>query len=725
MAEAKQGGAGVLAKTFQKKFSRAQEKVLQKLGRTIETKDEMFEQCAYNFNRQQNEGNKLSKDLKAVFSAVKAMHESSKKLSETLHTIYSPEWDGYNDLKAIIESDDLLWNDYEEKLSDQVVRIMENYMSQFPEMKERIAKRGRKMVDYDSARHHLEALQNAKKKDEAKVAKAEEDFNKAEIIFEDFNKELRDELPILYNSRIGCYVTIFQNISNLRDIFFKEMSKLNHDLYDVMSKLEKQHSNKVFVIKGLKSNRNSLVISSPIRPTASVSMNLDDSKVTSPSSQGESTPQMSENSSTQDSSPTDGNSNKLTLEPVQDSIQGGSGNISPRPIEDSGIEISKESNQEQTMKPTYNISQDYGEDSSQGNSEYITVNTVNTKQQVSPHETVVDSEDITQKAISDQLQENSGGIKGGSIIEESSTHNELVGTIPKGSMTMPQVILENSTLGVQDKLTKENTHDTIQRSSEDMAHSDKSKQIQSNSEDQVEVESLEMPQSISENTSQGVQSEMTNANTGEIKQEDPENIRQGNTSSTTQSSSENLVKEKTWDPIQESLNDKELEDSLYTKQGALIEINLGDSMGCTKGENMSRDNSLKAEQEEHTEELVKAVIVTSESAETEPERRADVETGGIDTAAKSVPRAAPRKRTKEVDEGVSYLDLVSKSPDKVHSVICSTGKQINLLDDLGDASLLSPESTGVSDHLSATADLVQQAESEMEVPCTTHDNVED
>lgn len=36
---------------------------------------------------------------------------------------------------------------------------------------ERVAKRGRKLVDYDSARHHLEALQSAKKKDDAKVAK--------------------------------------------------------------------------------------------------------------------------------------------------------------------------------------------------------------------------------------------------------------------------------------------------------------------------------------------------------------------------------------------------------------------------------------------------------------------------------------------------------------------------------------------------------------------------
>ncbi|XP_075757796.1 bridging integrator 2 [Pelodiscus sinensis] len=265
MAEGKAGGAGQFAKQVQKRFSRAQEKVLQKLGKTVETKDEQFEQSAYNFQQQQIEGHKLYKDLRAFLSAVKVMHESSKKVAETLHEIYSMEWDGHADLKAIAESNDLLWEDYEEKLADQAVRTMENYITQFGEIKERIAKRGRKLVDYDSARHHLEALQNAKKKDEAKIAKAEEEFYKAQAVFEDLNKELREELPELYNSRIACYVTIFQNISNLRDIFYKEMSKLNHDLYEVMSKLEKQHSNKVFIIKGVSSNRRSLVISAPVR----------------------------------------------------------------------------------------------------------------------------------------------------------------------------------------------------------------------------------------------------------------------------------------------------------------------------------------------------------------------------------------------------------------------------------------------------------------------------
>ncbi|XP_074785710.1 bridging integrator 2 [Athene noctua] len=268
MAEGKSGGAGLFAKQVQKRFSRAQEKVLQKLGKTVETKDEQFEQSAYNFHLQQNEGNKLYKDLKAFLGAVKVMHESSRKVAETLQEIYSTDWDGHEELRAIAASNDLLWDDYEAKLADQALRLMENYLAQFGDFKERIAKRGRKLVDYDSARHHLEALQSAKKKDEAKIAKAEEEFNKAQAVFEDLNRDLREELPVLYGSRIACYVTIFQNISNLRDVFYKEMSKLNRDLYEVMSKLDKQHSSKVFIVKGVSSNRRSLVISSPVSPPA-------------------------------------------------------------------------------------------------------------------------------------------------------------------------------------------------------------------------------------------------------------------------------------------------------------------------------------------------------------------------------------------------------------------------------------------------------------------------
>ncbi|KAM8868096.1 bridging integrator 2b [Synchiropus picturatus] len=275
MAEGKigpnlQAGAGLFAKKVQKSLNRAQEKVLQKLGKTVETRDEQFELCSQNLIKQQLDAGRLFKDVKAYYAAVKAVHETSKRLSQTLRDVYEPDWNGAEDLPDITDSEDLLWNDFEEKLNDQIVRTMENYTSQFPEVKERVSKRGRKLVDYDSARHHLEALQSAKKKDDAKISKAEEEFTKAQNVFEEINNELREELPVLYQSRIGCYVTVFQNISNLRDVFYKEMSVLNNQLYSVMKKLETQHSGKSFIIKGLNSlsgkskKRKSVVISNPI-----------------------------------------------------------------------------------------------------------------------------------------------------------------------------------------------------------------------------------------------------------------------------------------------------------------------------------------------------------------------------------------------------------------------------------------------------------------------------
>ncbi|KTF94579.1 hypothetical protein cypCar_00030296 [Cyprinus carpio] len=146
MAEGKQGaniggnigaGAGILAKRFQKSMNRAQEKVLQKLGKTMETRDEQFEECSANLNKQQADGIRLYKDVKSYYNAVKVMHESSKRLSQTLKDIYEPDWLGVEDLTVIMESEDLLWNDYEEKLSDQVVRTMENYTGQFQDVKVR------------------------------------------------------------------------------------------------------------------------------------------------------------------------------------------------------------------------------------------------------------------------------------------------------------------------------------------------------------------------------------------------------------------------------------------------------------------------------------------------------------------------------------------------------------------------------------------------------------
>ncbi|XP_034984363.1 myc box-dependent-interacting protein 1 isoform X9 [Zootoca vivipara] len=323
MAEMGKGvTAGKIASNMQKKLTRAQEKVLQKLGKADETKDEQFEQCVHNFNKQLTEGSKLQKDLRTYLASVKAMHEASKKLTECLQEVYEPEWPGRDDTNKISENSDLLWTDFHQKLVDQALLTMDTYLGQFPDIKSRIAKRGRKLVDYDSARHHYESLQTAKKKDEAKIAKpvsllekaapqwcqgklqahlvaqtnllrnqAEEELVKAQKVFEEMNIDLQEELPSLWNSRVGFYVNTFQSIAGLEENFHKEMSKLNQNLNDVLVNLDKAQATSTYPVKAQPRKKTKLFSrlrkkmssdSTPAKPNKTPSSPPDGTPITSP-----------------------------------------------------------------------------------------------------------------------------------------------------------------------------------------------------------------------------------------------------------------------------------------------------------------------------------------------------------------------------------------------------------------------------------------------------------
>ncbi|NWS34476.1 AMPH protein, partial [Polioptila caerulea] len=228
--------------------------VLQKLGKADETKDEQFEEYVQNFKRQEAEGSRLQRELRAYLAAIKGMQDASKKLTESLHEVYEPDWYGREDVKMIGEKCDELWEDFHQKLVDGSLLTLDTYLGQFPDIKTRIAKRSRKLVDYDSARHHLEALQSSKRKDEGRITKAEEEFQKAQKVFEEFNTDLQEELPSLWSRRIGFYVNTFKNVSSLEAKFHKEIALLCHKLYEVMTKLGDQHADKAFTIQGAPSD---------------------------------------------------------------------------------------------------------------------------------------------------------------------------------------------------------------------------------------------------------------------------------------------------------------------------------------------------------------------------------------------------------------------------------------------------------------------------------------
>uniref|UniRef100_A0A3B5B1B1 Amphiphysin n=1 Tax=Stegastes partitus TaxID=144197 RepID=A0A3B5B1B1_9TELE len=168
--------------------------VLQKLGKADETKDEQFEQVVVNFRRQE------------------VRNIASINLSQSLHEVYEPDWHGKDDVLTIGKDCDALWEDFHNKLVDSTLLNLDAYLQQFPDLKTRVAKRSRKLIDYDSARHHVETLQASGMKNDRKMMKvsalcrgytwsrcsAEDELKKAQKVFDELNVGLQDELPTLW-----------------------------------------------------------------------------------------------------------------------------------------------------------------------------------------------------------------------------------------------------------------------------------------------------------------------------------------------------------------------------------------------------------------------------------------------------------------------------------------------------------------------------------------------
>ncbi|MED6243274.1 hypothetical protein ATANTOWER_017726, partial [Ataeniobius toweri] len=137
--------------------------------------------------------------MKAYMSAIKGMQQASINLTQSLHEVYEPDWHGKDDIVTIGKDCDALWEDFHNKLVDSTLLNLDGYLQQFPDLKVRVAKRSRKLIDYDSARHQLESLHAAGMKNDRKVLKAEDELKKAQKVFDELNVGLQDELPTLWD----------------------------------------------------------------------------------------------------------------------------------------------------------------------------------------------------------------------------------------------------------------------------------------------------------------------------------------------------------------------------------------------------------------------------------------------------------------------------------------------------------------------------------------------
>lgn len=204
-----------LSSLVSKKTRRAKERLLQNFGKADRTTDELFEVYQLNFNRQQSTALNLQKQVKHYLNCLRELHEASKALNLCVIDMHEKEWPKHDLFENNAYETEHINEDLEEKLKESVLVPLEQYLGQFSEMREKISKRGRKLVDYDSQRHSFETLlqnQSAKQPDDAKLSKHRDQLEEARKVYETLNSELHDELPALYDNRLPFIITVFQRL---------------------------------------------------------------------------------------------------------------------------------------------------------------------------------------------------------------------------------------------------------------------------------------------------------------------------------------------------------------------------------------------------------------------------------------------------------------------------------------------------------------------------------
>jgi len=202
-----------------KKFiGRTNERLKQRIGRSSEAvivKDDKWQVHVANFNRQQALALKLHREVKGYIASLKTMEGSAHSLMEVVREMHEFTWPGNMNLVKALQSLEKLNMELSNSMVDTLLVPVNNYVETFPEIKERMNKRERKLLDYTRCKRNLDTLKKGDKISHEKLGLAQEEFTEHKMIYEEVNNELSEDLPQFWDSRKPF-------ISRFLDTFFEQ-----------------------------------------------------------------------------------------------------------------------------------------------------------------------------------------------------------------------------------------------------------------------------------------------------------------------------------------------------------------------------------------------------------------------------------------------------------------------------------------------------------------------
>jgi amphiphysin len=214
---------------LKKSFNRAGTTLLQKTGQIERTVDREFADEEAKFKAFEKECLALQKDAKAYLDAIRAMTSAQTRIAETLDTFYGASdrtSDGsiasHSYKRAVEELDSGVMRELDAPYRTTILEPVGKMGAYFPVINEHIAKRNKKLLDYDAARSKLRKLTDKPTEDPTKLPKAQQEHDDAKEVFDVLNDQLVTELPQLMDLRVPYFDPSFEAMIRMQCKFAEE-----------------------------------------------------------------------------------------------------------------------------------------------------------------------------------------------------------------------------------------------------------------------------------------------------------------------------------------------------------------------------------------------------------------------------------------------------------------------------------------------------------------------
>lgn len=202
---------------------------MQKTGQVERTVDREFAEEETKYKTYEKEVEKLQKEAKAYLDSMRAMASSQARIAETIDKFYGSA-DRTSDgamaanayKRSVDELDSSLSRELDAPYRTCILEPLGKMNAYFPVINDTIAKRNKKMIDYDSARSKVRKLTDKPTEDPTKLPAAQKEYEDAKEVYEFMNEQLIAELPQLLDLRVPFFDPSFEAMIRIQCKFAEE-----------------------------------------------------------------------------------------------------------------------------------------------------------------------------------------------------------------------------------------------------------------------------------------------------------------------------------------------------------------------------------------------------------------------------------------------------------------------------------------------------------------------